>query len=69
MDDDYAAFVRLRMPALLRFGHALTGNRHDALDLVQTALERTGVRWRTVRRSSSIRPRSIWAAMALRSAA
>jgi RNA polymerase sigma-70 factor (sigma-E family) len=50
MDDDYAAFVRLRMPALLRFGHALTGNRHDALDLVQTALERTGVRWRTVRR-------------------
>jgi RNA polymerase sigma-70 factor (sigma-E family) len=48
MDDDFAAFVRLRMPALLRFGHALTGNRHDALDLVQTALERTGVRWHRV---------------------
>jgi RNA polymerase sigma-70 factor (sigma-E family) len=48
MDDDFAAFVQLRMPALLRFGHALTGNRHDALDLVQTALERTGARWRTV---------------------
>jgi RNA polymerase sigma-70 factor (sigma-E family) len=48
MDDDFAAFVRMRMPALLRFGHALTGNRHDALDLVQTALERTGVRWRSV---------------------
>ena len=40
MDDDFAAFVRSRMPALLRFGHALTGNRHDALDLVQTALAR-----------------------------
>ena len=50
MDDDFATFVQLRMPALLRFGHALTGNRHDALDLVQTALERTGVRWRAVRR-------------------
>ena len=52
MDDDFAAFVRLRMPALLRFGHALTGNPHDALDLVQTALERTGVRWRSVRRGA-----------------
>ncbi len=50
MDDDFAAFVRSRMPALLRFGHALTGNRHDALDLAQTALERTGVRWRGVSR-------------------
>ena len=50
MDDDFATFVSMRMPALLRFGHALTGNRHDALDLVQSALERTGVRWRTVQR-------------------
>jgi RNA polymerase sigma-70 factor (sigma-E family) len=50
VDDDFATFVRMRMPALLRFGHALTGNRHDALDLVQSALERTGVRWRTVQR-------------------
>ena len=50
MDDEFAAFVRMRMPALLRFGHALTGNPHDALDLVQSALERTGVRWRSVRR-------------------
>jgi RNA polymerase sigma-70 factor (sigma-E family) len=51
MDDEFAAFVRMRMPALLRFGHALTGNPHDALDLAQTALERTGVRWRSVRRN------------------
>jgi RNA polymerase sigma-70 factor (sigma-E family) len=50
MDDEFAAFVRMRMPALLRFGHALTGNPHDALDLVQAALERTGVRWRSVSR-------------------
>lgn len=50
MDDDFAAFVRDRMPALLRFGYALTGNPHDGLDLVQGALERTGVRWRSLRR-------------------
>jgi RNA polymerase sigma-70 factor (sigma-E family) len=41
-------FVHSRLPGLLRYAHLLAGNPHDASDLVQTALERTGVRWRSV---------------------
>lgn len=44
-DDTFDAFVRARLPALLRFAHAVTGDPHTAADLVQDALERTGVRW------------------------
>jgi RNA polymerase sigma-70 factor (sigma-E family) len=33
------------MPGLLRYGHALTGNPHDAADLVQGVLERIGAHW------------------------
>ena len=40
----FDTFVRARLPALLRFAHALTGDPHTAADLVQDALERTGVR-------------------------
>jgi RNA polymerase sigma-70 factor (sigma-E family) len=47
----FDAFVRARMPALLRFAHALTGDPHTAADLVQDALERTGVRWSKLRRT------------------
>jgi RNA polymerase sigma-70 factor (sigma-E family) len=43
--DAFDAFVRARMPSLLRFAHALTGDPHTAADLVQDALERTGMRW------------------------
>jgi RNA polymerase sigma-70 factor (sigma-E family) len=45
---EFADFVALRLPALLRFGHALTGNPHDASDLVQEVLERVGVRWSSI---------------------
>jgi RNA polymerase sigma-70 factor (sigma-E family) len=47
---DFGEFVRLALPGLLRYGHALTGNPHDAADLVQSVLERIGARWATVRR-------------------
>jgi RNA polymerase sigma-70 factor (sigma-E family) len=47
---DFAEWVSLRLPALLRFAHALTGNPHDASDLVQEVLERVGVRWSSVGR-------------------
>jgi len=52
-EDDLAfdAFVRARMPALLRFAHAVTGDPHLAADLVQDALERTGVRWSRIERT------------------
>lgn len=44
----FDAFVRARHPALLRYGTALTGNPHSAADLVQDALERTGLAWTRV---------------------
>ncbi|MEQ4204796.1 SigE family RNA polymerase sigma factor [Actinopolymorpha sp. B17G11] len=50
-DDEEAfdAFVRARMPELLRFGHMLTGSPDAAGDLVQDALERTLAAWHRVR--------------------
>jgi RNA polymerase sigma-70 factor (sigma-E family) len=38
-------FVRSRHAALLRFAHVLCGDPHLAADLVQDALERTGLAW------------------------
>ena len=48
--DAFDAFVRARLPALLRFAYALTGDPHTAADLVQDALEHTGVRWHKIER-------------------
>jgi RNA polymerase sigma-70 factor (sigma-E family) len=44
--DDY---VRSRHGELLRFAHVLSGDRHLAGDLVQDALERTGMSWQRLR--------------------
>ncbi len=41
----FDAFVRARLPELLRFGRALTGSPEAAADLVQDALERTLLSW------------------------
>ncbi|MGN6575332.1 MAG: SigE family RNA polymerase sigma factor [Nocardioides sp.] len=41
----FDAFVRGRLPSLLRLGRALTGSEQAGADLVQDALERTLVRW------------------------
>jgi len=43
-------FVRTRHADLLRFAHVLCGDRYLAGDLVQDALERTGLAWRRVLR-------------------
>lgn len=65
----FDAFVRARLPDLLRFGRALTGSEHAAADLVQDALERTLMRWSKVtstdpegyvRRAMVNRSISIW---------
>jgi RNA polymerase sigma-70 factor (sigma-E family) len=48
LDPELEQFAREHGAALLRFGLVLTGNRHDAEDLVQTALMRTALRWRSV---------------------
>jgi RNA polymerase sigma-70 factor (sigma-E family) len=42
-------FVVARTPALLRVAYLLTGNQHDAEDLVQTALTRAAGRWESIR--------------------
>jgi RNA polymerase sigma-70 factor (sigma-E family) len=50
-EEQFRAYCDARLPALLRFGFVLTGDREDAQDLVQTALARTFAAWaRVVRR-------------------
>ena len=69
----FDAFVRARLPHLLRFGRALTGDEHAAADLVQDALERTLMRWSKVtsedpegyvRRAMVNRSISVWRKLA-----
>ncbi|MGR6924503.1 SigE family RNA polymerase sigma factor [[Actinomadura] parvosata] len=51
MDDPtFETFAAQRLPALYRYAMVLTQNRHDAEDLVQEALTRTGLRWNAIRR-------------------
>ncbi|RZU78074.1 MULTISPECIES: SigE family RNA polymerase sigma factor [Micromonospora] len=53
MDEDERArladFVASRTPALMRVAYLLTGDRHAAEDLVQSALAKTIPKWRTLR--------------------
>jgi len=46
--DQFAEFVRVRHAALLRYAYLLCGDSHLAQDLVQDALERTGMAWRRI---------------------
>ena len=41
-------YVRARTPTLLRIAYLVTGNAHDAEDLVQSALEKAATRWRHI---------------------
>ncbi|MFF0309087.1 SigE family RNA polymerase sigma factor [Streptosporangium sp. NPDC004379] len=52
MDDasGFEGFVAEHADALLRYGYVLTGNPHDAADLVQEALVRLRGAWPRVRR-------------------
>jgi RNA polymerase sigma-70 factor (sigma-E family) len=50
---EFDEFVRARHAALLRFAHLLTGDPHAAADLVQEALEKAGLRWRSIRRQDA----------------
>ncbi|MCD0447787.1 SigE family RNA polymerase sigma factor [Actinocorallia sp. API 0066] len=47
---DFEHWVVSRAPALLRYGYVLTGNPHDAADLVQEALIRLRASWSRVLR-------------------
>lgn len=44
--EGFAEFVEAETPRLFGLAYALTGNSHDAWDLVQEALARVGLRWR-----------------------
>lgn len=65
---DFEAYVRARLPHLMKFGRALTGDEHAAADLVQDALERTLLSWTRiqgdpepyVRRAMVNRSISVW---------
>ncbi|MBB5078790.1 SigE family RNA polymerase sigma factor [Nonomuraea endophytica] len=56
MDDEpgFDDFVAEQTAALLRYGYVLTGNPHDAADLVQEALVRLCGAWPRVRRKDSL---------------
>jgi RNA polymerase sigma-70 factor (sigma-E family) len=53
-DADFAAYLAARQPSLLRTAYLLTGNRHDAEDLVQTAFAKLYLSWDKVRNHGSM---------------
>jgi RNA polymerase sigma-70 factor (sigma-E family) len=48
-DNDFAEYMAARWPALYRTAYLLTGEHHQAEDLLQDALARTCVRWHSIR--------------------
>lgn len=48
-DADFTAYLHARQPALLRTAYLLTGDRHEAEDLLQTALAKLYLSWDRVR--------------------
>src|SRR5262245_43648173 len=50
--EEFEAYVRARTPALLRSAYLLSGDQHQAEDLVQDALMRTHRAWRSLRLSN-----------------
>ena len=53
-DADFSAYLAARQPSLLRTAYLLTGNRHDAEDLVQTAFAKLYLSWDKVRDRGSV---------------
>ncbi|MBA3780359.1 MAG: SigE family RNA polymerase sigma factor [Nocardioides sp.] len=53
-DADFASYLAAREQALLRTAYALTGNVHDAQDLVQNALAKLYLAWDSVRDCESL---------------
>lgn len=47
-EEEFTRFVAERTPALLRVAYTLTGSQHAAEDLVQNALAKAMLRWRTI---------------------
>jgi RNA polymerase sigma-70 factor (sigma-E family) len=53
-DAEFSDYMAARQPSLLRTAFLLTGDRHTAEDLVQTALAKLYLRWDKVERLESI---------------
>lgn len=51
--DEFEQFVDAELPRLLGYARVLTGNDHDAWDLVQDGLVRVGLRWGRVERTGN----------------
>jgi RNA polymerase sigma-70 factor (sigma-E family) len=50
---EFRDWAGARLPALLRYAHLLTGDPHQAEDIVQTALARTLASWPRIRRKDN----------------
>jgi RNA polymerase sigma-70 factor (sigma-E family) len=53
-DAEFAEYMAARQPSLLRTAYLLTGDRHTAEDLVQTALAKLYLSWDKVQRRESL---------------
>ena len=53
-DEEFSEYMALRQPSLLRTAYLLTGDRHTAEDLVQTALAKLYLSWDKVRDRGSV---------------
>lgn len=53
-DADFTAYLQARQPALLRTAYLLTGDRHQAEDVLQTALAKLYLAWDRVREKESL---------------
>ena len=53
-DEDYVAYVRARLAALKRLTYLLCGDEHRADDLLQEALTKLYLRWRTARNADHL---------------
>ena len=53
-DAEFTDYMTARQPALLRTAYLLTGDRHTAEDLVQTALAKLYLSWDRIQRQESV---------------
>ena len=53
-DADFASYMHARQPSLLRTAYLLTGDRHTAEDLVQTAFAKLYLSWDRVQSRDSV---------------
>jgi RNA polymerase sigma-70 factor (sigma-E family) len=53
-DDEYLAYVHARVPGLRRTAYSLSGNRHEADDLVQETLTKLYTRWSRASRADDV---------------